>query len=94
MSRLKNNNEDMIEPINKNKIIIDNENNDDDEDNEYYEELYEEELLKKEQELYDNTIYNIYKSISMFIDDKSLPIGEYLTCNNIKNFVNKITDNS
>ena len=90
MSRMKD--EEVIEPTNKNKIIFDNENMDEVEDDLYYEELYEEELYQKEKELYDDTINNIYKSILKFIDDKSLPIGEYLTYNNISKFVQKISD--
>jgi hypothetical protein len=67
----------------KYNVYDENDNNFSDNDEEL-EKDYQEEL---DQEYYYDTIYNIHSSMIEFINNKSLPICEYLDLNSFTSFV-------
>lgn len=63
-------------------------------DNEYNDEENENELTNLENELLDNeyfdeTVYTVYKNLFNFINEKSLPLCEYLDIKTLEEFINK-----
>ena len=70
----------------KNYIINDNYNEyGSEEENDYY--LNDEYKEKIEEEYFSDTAYIIQKNILGFVQDKSLPLCEYLDAKSIKNFI-------
>lgn len=56
-------------------------------DDEYYDEYESREL--NDREIYYNFLKTIHSSLLKYIEEKSLPLGEYLTINKLENFINK-----
>ena len=73
--------------INKKNYIINDNYNEyvSEEENDYY--LNDEYKEKIEEEYFSDTAYIIQKNILGFVQDKSLPLCEYLDAKSIKNFI-------
>ena len=76
----------MDKKIKKNRIEeIDIEDN-----NDYYEDSYQQqEDLENEIDNEYNISLKLYDSIKKYLDDNCLPLGEYLTTEDITEFINK-----
>ena len=72
----------------KNKNIIQDDNYYSDNENDINYDEYDEDEEIKDEEYFKDTSYYIYTSIMGFVNDKSLPLCEYLRPSNLQQFMN------
>ena len=80
----------VIEPTNKNRIIVgavdnnNNNNNDDEEEDDYMDDFYNEEKRREYSEM---TLLIIQKSLLEYVDKKNLTLCEYLSTSEINEYL-------